>query len=149
MNGFRWLASPLTGTACVLAALSLLAIPLRHLTSPGRLQPAPAPATAPGGIHAVLRLRLLAPASRVVVTTADGKPVLDRRDLPPGESEHDAVIPMDAGALDLRLRADCGTANAETAVFLTVMPDGYEDQTRYGIGRGLIDEPLRYEWRTH
>ncbi len=148
MNGSRWLASPLAGTAAVLAALCLLAIPLRQLTSAGRQSPPPTAAAVadPGGVHAVLRLRLLVPATRVVVTVADGGVLLDRRDLPAGESEHDARIAPVAGGLDLRLQADFAAGAGETAAFLTVMPDGAEDQTRYGIGRGRIDEPLRYAW---
>lgn len=151
MSGPRWLASPLAGTACVLAGLSLLAIPLRKLTS---AEPVPAvqatrTAASPGAIPAVLRLRLLAPASRLVVTTAAGKTLLDMRDLSPGESEHDALIAFGDGGLDLTMQADFGGADSETAVFLTVMPDGYEDQTRYAIGTGRMKEPLRYEWHTH
>ena len=148
MSGSRWLASPLAGTAGVLAGLCLLAIPLRQLTSARRplAPPAPAAVAAPAGSHAVLRLRLLAPALRVVVTTADGTVLLDRRGLAAGESEHDVVIPLVAGGLDLRLQAEFSAGAAETAAFLTVMPDGCDDQTRYGIGRGRIDEPLRYEW---
>lgn len=148
MSGSRWLASPLAGTAGVLAGLCLLAIPLRQLTTARRplALPAPAAAAASAGSHAVLRLRLLAPATRVVVTTAAGGVLLDRRDPAAGESEHDALIPLVGGGLDLRLRADFSAGGAETAAFLTVMPDGYDDQTRYGIGRGRIDEPLRYEW---
>jgi hypothetical protein len=55
-------------------------------------------------------------------------------------------MPMADGGLDVMLRADFGVGLAETAVFLTVMPDGYEDQTRYAIGTGLIEEPLRFTW---
>ncbi|MEI8038145.1 MAG: hypothetical protein WCJ14_07115 [Verrucomicrobiota bacterium] len=146
MNGPRWLASPLAGTACVLTALALLAIPLRQLTSSRRPSPAPAPAPVAGALHAVLRLRLLAPAGRVVVHTDTGAILLDRRNLGAGESEHDAVIPWEPGGLDLRVQADFAAGTAETAVFLTIMPDGYQDQTRYGIGLGRIDEPLRYDW---
>jgi hypothetical protein len=35
------------------------------------------------------------------------------------------------------LHADFG-GDAETAVFLTVMPDGYEEQTRYATGSGKL-----------
>jgi hypothetical protein len=42
--------------------------------------------------------------------------------------------------------ADFGDQAAETAEFLTVMPDGYEEQTRYVTGSGLLEETLRYEW---
>lgn len=150
MIGPRWLASPLTGTACVLAALGLLAIPLRRLTTPPPVPALPAARTAPaaGEIPAVLRLRLLAPAKRVVVQTAAGITLLDRRDLAAGESEHDAVIQLDDDGLDLTLRADFG-GGIETAVFLTVMPDGYEDQTRYALGTGGINAALRYDWHPH
>jgi len=151
MSGPRWLASPLAGTACVLAGLSLLAIPLRKLTS---AEPPPAvratqTGASPGAIPAVLRLRLLAPAIRLVVTTAAGGMLLDMRDLSAGESEHDAMIAFGDGGLDLTLQADFGGTDTETAVFLTVMPDGYVDQTRYVIGTGRMKEPLRYEWHTH
>ena len=151
MSGPRWLASPLAGTACVLTALALLAIPLRQLTSTRRppVAPATAPTPAATTLHAVLRLRLLAPATRVVVKSDHGAMVVDRRDLAAGESEYDAVLPWVPGGLDLRLQADFAAGATETAVFLTVMPDGYDDQTRYGIGRGRIDEPLRYDWHSH
>ena len=152
MSATRWLASPLAGTVGVLAGLCLLAIPLRKLTSeepwPGRIAALPPHASA-RQIHAVLRLRLLAPAAHLSVTTAAGKLLLDRRDWAAGQSEHDAVIPVDEGVLDLRLQADFGGSGSATAVFLTVMPDGREDQTRYVIGTGRIDEALRYEWNTH
>ena len=68
MSGPRWLKSPLAGTACVLAGLGLLAIPLRKLTATEHdppMQAVPA-ATAAKEIHAVLRLRLLTPANRLV-----------------------------------------------------------------------------------
>jgi len=150
MNGPRWLKSPLAGTACVLAGLGLLAIPLRKLTSAAPLVMAPTAHTAarPGKIPAVLRLRLLAPAQRVTVKTADGKILLDMQDPPAGVSEHDAVIAVETGRLELGLQADFPAGGAETAVFLTVMPDGCEDQTRHVIGNGRMKAPLRYEWHT-
>ncbi len=149
MNRPRWLASPLSGTVAVLVGLSLLAIPLRHLTSAPRHLAAPPSTAPPGTLHTVLRLRLLAPANRLTVTTTTGVTLLDQRNLPAGESEHDAMIPWDATAIDLTLMAEFPTTCATTAVFLTLMPDGYEDQTRYGIGHPHIDESLRYAWLTH
>ena len=151
MRGPRWLASPLAATAGVLAGLSLLAIPLRKLTAP---QSAPAMTAAPAAARtgltpAVLRLRLLAPARRVACTTATGKLLLDLRDVAAGESEHDALLPLDEGGLDLTMQADFGDNGSETAVFLTVMPEGYEDQTRYALGTGRLAEALRYAWRPH
>ena len=151
MSGPRWLKSPLAGTACVLAGLGLLAIPLRKLTSaepPPAVPATPTAAAASAQLPAVLRLRLLAPAQRVVVKTADGNILLDLRDPAAGVSEHDAVIPIETGRLELGLQADFSNGGAETAVFLTVMPDGCEDQTRYVIGNGRLEAPLRYAWPT-
>ena len=151
MNAGAWLASPLAGTAAVLAGLGLLAIPLRNLTSaePVAMAPAAPAARASGKSPAVLRLRLLAPAQRVTLQTAAGTILLDLRNPPAGESEHAAAIPFEGDGLDLTLQADFGEAGPETAVFLTVMPDGYEDQTRYAIGTGRLEETLRYEWHPH
>ncbi len=150
MSGLRWLQSPLAGTACVLAGLGLLAIPLRKLTSaaPSRVMPSAQPAVSSAEIPAVLRLRLLIPAQRVVVTSADGTVLLDLRDPMAGVSEHDAVIPFAMGQLELDLQADFPIESPATAVFLTVMPDGYEDQTRHAIGNGRMTAPLHYEWPT-
>lgn len=148
MTGPRWLASPLAGTATVLAGLCVLAIPLCKLTSQEPAPPWHATQTVPGSgeIPAVLRLRLLAPAKHLTVQTAAGKILLDLRNPAAGESEHDAVIPLADNGLDLTLLADFGDGGSETAVFLTVMPDGYADQTRYAVGNGRMEAPLRYEW---
>lgn len=151
MSAGGWLASPLAGTAAVMAGLCLLAIPLRKLTSADpvpEVRAAPA-ALASGVIPAVLRLRLLAPAQRVTLKTAAGTILLDMRNPAAGESEHDAAIPFEGDGLEISLQADFGEAGPETAVFLTVMPDGYEDQTRYAIGAGRLEETLRYEWHPH
>lgn len=152
MMPIKMLRSPLAGTAGVLTALGLLAIPLRHLTSSA---PAPLARTsaAQAPIHgltsAVLRLKLLTPSRFVRVKNEEGRILLDLTNVPAGESEHHADIPLIDGKLDLLLEADLGPGAADTAVFLTIMPDAYEEQTRYVIGIGTLDEPLRYDWREH
>jgi hypothetical protein len=147
MSVSRWLASPLAGTAGVLAGLCLLAIPLRKLTSaPPEPQARPAPVVSTAEIPAVLRVKLLAPAKRLTLKNADGTILLDEPSPPAGESEHDVALRFNDGELDIALVADFGDHAAETAVFLTVMPDGYEEQTRYVTGSGLLDETLRFEW---
>jgi hypothetical protein len=147
----RWLASPLAGTAAVLAGLALLAVPLRKLTSGGATAP-PAPAAiqtaSSRDMPAVLRVRLLAPAKRLTVQSADGKILLEKQNLTAGVSEHDALIAMADGGLDLLVQADF-SGDLETAVFLTLMPEGFEEQTRYALGKVRIDEPLRYDWPSH
>lgn len=152
MSAFRWLASPLAGTAGVLAGLCLIAIPLRKLTS---APPLPAVRAAPvvvsaTEIPAVLRIKSLAPAKRLTLKTTDGTVLLDRLAAEAGESEHDVALRFTDGELDILLHADFGDHPSETAVFLTVMPDGHEEQTRYATGSGVIEEILRYEWpHTH
>ncbi len=144
----RWLTSPLAGTAGVIAGLCLISIPLRQLTSaPPVAAVMPAAALVAGDeIPAVLRVKLLAPAKRLRLADSDGTTLLDAMNLEAGESEHDAALRFTDGELDIILHADFGDATAETAVFLTVMPDGREEQTRYATGSGVLEETLRYEW---
>jgi hypothetical protein len=150
MSPISWLASPLVGTAGVLGGLSLLAIPLWKLTS---AKPLLAPAVdvtklAEHQISAVLRLRLLAPVKRVSVRTSDGHELLQARELAAGESEYDVVLPFRDHHVSLSAEADFGELATDTAIFFTVMPDGYEDQTRYTIGHGMLRDTLDYEWLT-
>lgn len=143
------LQSPLTGTAIVVATLGLFAIPLHHLTS--RPPPTPPPAaTAPvaTGTPALLRLKLLAPARSIHLKSQDGATLLELADMPAGESEHDAAVALQTGHLDLLLEADLGDSSADTAIFLTVIPDFLDPQTRYLIGTGTLAEPLHYKWPT-
>ena len=72
--------------------------------------------------------------------------MLDLTDVAVGESEFDASLPIRNEALDLLLEADLGPAPSDTAVFLTVMPDALEGQTRYIIGSGLLTQALRFAW---
>ncbi len=147
---FTILRSPLAGTAGVLTALGLLAIPLHHLTS-SRHAPAarpvvtPPPAAAP--VPALLRLKLLTPARSIRISTEAGTRLLDLTNVAAGETELDATLPIHDDSLDLLLEADLGDNPADTAVFLTVMPDAREGQTRYTIGSGTLSQPLRFNWR--
>jgi len=145
----RWLASPLAGTAGVLAGLCLLAVPMRRLTSTTAAEPMRLPAAATTEIPVVLRLKLLAPAKSLKLSTRTGLVLLDLANPTAGETEHDVRIPFSEGGLDIDLRADFGEAKSETAVFLTVLPDGYEEKAGYATGSGLIEETLRYDWRPH
>ena len=149
MIALRWLASPLTGTVGVLTGLGLISIPLRQLTSarPVVVPPAAVVVESAKETPAVLRLKLLAPAEHVIVETADARKLLDLTNQAPGESEHDVAIPFEDGKAELTVRIDLG--GTETAAFFTLMPDGYEDQTRYVTGTGEITETLNYEWHAH
>lgn len=148
----RWMKSPLAGTAGVIAGLCLISIPLRKLTSAP-----PVPAVMPGepvvsgeAIPAVLRVQLLAPARFLRLETTNGETLLDKKNLEAGVSEHDVTLRFTDGEIDIILLADFGDHASETAVFLTVMPDGREQQIRYATGDGVMEETLRYEWpHTH
>jgi hypothetical protein len=146
MSAKRWLGSPLAGTAGVLAGLCLLVIPLRQLTSAPPLRPAVPTELSVTEMPAVLRVKLLAPAKRLLVKTTDGEILLDMPSAPAGETEHEVVLPLADGGLDLALTADFGGSLSETAVFLTVLPDGLEELTRHAIGSGMLEETLRFEW---
>lgn len=144
----RWFASPLAGTAVVFACLAVIAVPLSRLTG-GAAVVAPAgvprsPSAEADRVPAVVRVKLLDPADRLEIVSVDGA-VLLRLDAPAaGESEHDIVVPIDAGVVELQVRVACGSD--ETAVFVTLMPDGREEQTRYLTGAGDLEDTLRFEW---
>jgi hypothetical protein len=146
MSAKRWLGSPLAGTAGVLAGLCLIAIPLRKLTSAPPVSRSASLEVSAAGTPSVLRIKLLAPAKRLFIKTPDGVVLLDMQQPSSGEYEHDAVLPIADSGLDLSLSADFGDSQAETAVFITVLPDGREEQTRYATGSGLLEETLSYNW---
>jgi len=146
MNAKRWLGSPLAGTACVLAGLCLLAIPLRQLTSAPPVAPSASLKLAGDELPSVLRIKLLTPAKRLLIKMPDGKILLDMPSPAAGESEHNVTLRLEDGSVELVLSADFGDHPSETAVFLTVLPDGLQEQTRYATGNGLLEEALHYEW---
>ncbi len=146
MNAPRWLSSPLVGTVGVIAGLCLISVPLRKLTS---ASPAPPPvqvAVESEQTGAVLRLKLLAPAERVAITGPGGRILLEIRDAEAGESEHDVALELVEDGVDLDLVIEGSRASGETAAFLTVMPDGREERTRYATGEGDFGDILRFEW---
>jgi len=149
---FKMLHSPLAGTAAVLATLGLLAMPLHRLTSSRPTPSTPRIAAKPSAdslTPAILRLKLLTPARSIRLKTEAGKMLLDLTEVTAGESEYDASLPIRNDTLDLLLDADLGDSQADTAVFLTVMPDAREGQTHFIIGSGALTQPLRFNWHSH
>ena len=148
MKSPRWFASPLAGTAAVLAGLCLLAVPLRKLTSahPTPVVETRKPEVSPDSVSGVLRLKLLAPAKQLTLKTPDGVALIDLQNPAAGETEHDGAIPLREGKLELVMEVEFGDTAPETAAFLTVMPDGYREQTRYAIGSGRLVEILNFDW---
>lgn len=148
MNVVSWLTSPLAGTAGVMLGLALIAVPLRKLTS---AEAAPQKVAAPLTVAttdtpAVLRIKLLAPVKQLSIKTPSGATLLEIPATDAGESEHDIALPLIQQKADLLLEADFCDAPSETAVFLTVMPDSLDEQTRYVIGSGKLRETLRFKW---
>lgn len=62
----------------------------------------------------------------------------------PGETEVDVEIPLEHDSVEIRVRADAGAK--ETALFITLLPDGLEESTAYAIGSGSLDETLHFHW---
>lgn len=147
----NWLTSPLAATAVVCLVLAMLAVPLRSLTT-GRDE---VQLRVPGGqldagdaarFSGVLRVRLLAPVVSLRVGTTEGELLWAAGELGAGEHEVDVGFSLFDNALELLVDADFGAIEEDTALFITVLPDGVEEQTQYVIGAGRIDEVLFYEW---
>jgi len=138
----------------VVAVLASLSVPLRRLTGdrPAVSQSRVADTVVEGGderIAGVMRLRLLAPANSLEVATTEGD-VLWRVDrLEAGEHERNVAFRADGGVLEVFVGVEFDEPEADTALFLTVLPDGVEEMTRYAIGAGRIDDLLVYEWNPH
>lgn len=141
----RFPLSPLLGTAGVAAGLALLAIPLQRLTSRPATPAvvAAAPSVPAGSVAAVLRVKTVDPLERLAVADAQGRILLQATPFAAGESEHDVVIPWDDGVGLLSIEFESAK---ETAVFVTLLPEGREDLTRYATGSGACVETLRFEW---
>lgn len=153
----KWLSSPLAATVAVCAVLVVIAIPLRKLTS-GRLMLA-VPTLALGrdanghshthDFEGTLRVRLLNDAKSLHVRTTDGKLLWNATDLVAGEHEANVDLRLVDDTLELLVEAGFGELAGDTALFLTVLPDGVEEITHYAIGSDRIDEVLHYKWDLH
>ena len=146
----RRFRSPLLGTALVLASLAVVAIPLHRLTAhhggSAPVPPAAVTSTPPSSatIGAVLRIRTLDPIHDLEIRNSKDEVVFQTTSMEPGETEHDADILLENGNCELHLSARTG--DKETAVFLTLLPDGREERTAYTIGSGQLDETLHFHW---
>ena len=150
------LTSPLMATLVVCAGMAAIAVPLRELTSRDHVSVA----GVSGGeensyahgddygqdISGFLRIKLLAPAKSLRVSTTDGDLLWNAEHLPAGESQTEADLVLIEDSLELLVEVNFGDEGDETAFFLTVLPDGVEEQTCYAIGSGRVEEILNYEW---
>lgn len=144
---FQRFQSPLLGTALILVSMAAIAVPLDRLTSKSQPSPEPGPVvgrevgtTIPG----YLRITTLDPLRSLRVLTLDGETIASLENPEPGEHEVEAELPWENRSIDLTVMALGGEKS--TAIFVTAMPDRYEERTAYAIGSGQIREELRFEW---
>jgi hypothetical protein len=150
MNMRKILTSPLSATAGVIAGLALLAIPMRQLTSaPPVPVPTAVPTAASNVVRTWLKLKLLSPAKSMTLSNPAGDVIWKLAETPAGDVETDIELQLVEGTLDLTLHVEFGDQAGETAVFLTLLPDGLEEQTRHAIGSGSIEESLHFSWPIH
>jgi len=148
------LTSPLAATAIVCATMAVLALPLRHLTrEPSGTTPQPNQipnATTPGqrSVEAIIHLRLLAKASSLELRTTSGTLLWSDSNLHAGEHQKKIALPIEDHRLELIVSAEFATSQPETALFLTILPNGMEEQTRFAIGTGTVNELLDFHWPT-
>lgn len=150
--------SPLYGTATVAVVLGLLAIPLREMTGADR--PGPPPGSPASGVlpaggetvattPAVVRFRLLRPAEALELESDNGDLLWKSGPAPAGETETGLDLPLGDGECVLHLRAEFPEDGTETAVFVTVLPDGLEERAAHAIGSGVVEERLAFSWPPH
>ncbi len=148
----HWITSPLTATAVVCATLAVLAIPLRKLTGDRvgvesvRVDP---PTMSVDGVHDFpvrMHVRLLADAESLVLRTTDGVVVWQVETLEAGEHDQEVMMDLSDHRVELLVDADFGDLAGETAFFITLVPEGLDEQTRHAIGSGRIEELLDFAW---
>lgn len=141
--------SPLYTTFGILVCLFLAWFPLRALTSHSSPAP-PAPADdtdSPAATQLVAaRLHLLADAEFIALRTPSGSEILAATPFPAGR--HDLILPLapppDTGEIVIEARFT-GLAG-ETAVFLTLSPDGLPDASAHTIGGDSFTRLLEFDW---
>lgn len=145
--------SPLFGTAMVLVVLGLLAIPLQRLTGSerGRLPSAVAEATQTPTTTtpALARLRLLREARSVELRSDEGQLLWKAENLPAGETEAEIQVEIIHDEAVLHLRAEFPDDGTDTAVFVSVFPDGLEERSAHAIGGASFEERLVFTWPHH
>lgn len=143
-------------TLVVCVGLSVIAVPLRELTSRDH-KSAERSATRAYATddsedegayrtEGILRLKLLEPMTSLKVLMTSGDLVWEGQDLPVGETEVEVRLRLNDDAVELLVEADFGDLENDSAFFLTVLPDGIEEKTQYVIGNGLVEDVLLYKW---
>lgn len=139
--------SPLLGTALVLVALAVVAVPLHRLTAHGSKavgNPTVETTTESETTRTVLRIRALDVLHNFEIRTTKDELVYRAETMEPGETEADVDILLEKESVELHLGARAG--DKDTAVFITLLPDGREERTAHAIGSGTIEETLRFAW---
>ena len=143
----QFIHSPLAATAGVIIGMSLIAIPLRQLTSGNSSPAAQAPVSETQALTpAWLSLRLLAPVKSATLETSNGDVIWKLDASPPGDVEIQKALPIAMHRLELILHVEWAEPSAESAAFLSIAPDGLEQATQYLIGRDTAREILTFTW---
>jgi hypothetical protein len=111
--------------------------------------PTAVPTAASNVVRTWLKLKLLTPAKSMTLSNPAGDVIWKLAETPAGDVETDIELQLVEGTLDLTLHVEFGDQAGETAVFLTLLPDGLEEQTRHAIGSGSIEESLHFSWPIH
>jgi hypothetical protein len=82
----------------------------------------------------------------VKLETPGGKVLWKLNGVPAGDTDTRIPVPLEDGELDVTLEVRFGHPAGDTAVFLTIAPDGLEEETRYAIGSEHVEEPLTFSW---
>ncbi len=143
----NFIRSPLAATAGVTLGMTLIAIPLRHLTS-GAAAAAPQTPSVNTQVltPAWISLRLLAPVKSATLQTNKGEVIWKLEASPAGEIEIRKALPLAKHRLELILQVEWTEPSAESAAFLSIAPDGLEQSTRYLIGSNTARELLTFTW---
>lgn len=143
----KFIRSPLAATAGVVLGMTLIAIPLRHLTSGAAAAAPQAPSINTQALTpAWISLRLLAPVKSAALQTSNGEVIWKLDAIPADEIEIRKPLPLVKHRLELILNVEWAEPSAESAAFLSIEPDGLEQSTRYLIGSGSARELLTFTW---
>jgi len=147
MNLPKFIRSPLAATAGVVLGMTLIAIPLRQLTSAAAAAAPQAPSVDPQALTpAWISLRLLAPVKSATLQTSNGEVIWKLDAIPADEIEIRKALPLVKHRLELILNVEWVEPTAESAAFLSIAPDGLEQSTQYLIGSNTARGLLTFTW---
>lgn len=139
--------SPLLGVVLVLALLLVMLIPLRRITAEKSLVTPPVAIEKSQAVTpAVLRVKCLQSTKNITLKDANGKIIWHQDALASGEYEYDISLELLENKILLESSATF-TADAESAVFFTLLPSGLAEKTSYLVGKGECIDSIEFSWK--